>query len=164
MHYSAVVSGETVDVTIRRTGDHIEATIDGRVYTLEAIAAQPGVYWLRWNNRSLEVSLIETESGYSITIGPHQIPVEILDPRKALRRAAHHGHDGAVEVRAPMPGKIVRVLAQEQADVEHDQGIVVMEAMKMQNEIKSPKKGRIRRLEVKEGDAVNSGGLIAVVE
>jgi biotin carboxyl carrier protein len=90
--------------------------------------------------------------------------VEILDARAALRLAAHHGHDETVEIRAPMPGKIVKVLAEEGGSVESNQGIVVMEAMKMQNEIKTPRKGVIRRLMVAEGTAVNGGDLIATLE
>jgi biotin carboxyl carrier protein len=92
------------------------------------------------------------------------VTVEILDARNALRRAARHGPEGAMEIRAPMPGKIVRVLVAEGAEVEANQGLLVMEAMKMQNEIKSPKKGVVKKLAVKEGAAVSSGDTLAAVE
>jgi len=65
---------------------------------------------------------------------------------------------------APMPGKVVRILAAESAEVEAGQGIVVVEAMKMQNEIKSPKKGVVRKVVAAEGAAVNAGDVLAVVE
>jgi Acetyl/propionyl-CoA carboxylase, alpha subunit len=67
-------------------------------------------------------------------------------------------------VRAPMPGKVVRLLVAEGAEVNANQGLLVMEAMKMQNEIKSPKKGVVRKLSVAEGVAVNSGDLLASIE
>jgi biotin carboxyl carrier protein len=90
--------------------------------------------------------------------------VEIIDSRGALRKAAQHGHAGTVELRAPMPGKVVKVLVSEGATVDMNQGLLVIEAMKMQNEIKSPKKGTVRKLGVKETAAVNAGDLLAIVE
>jgi len=63
-----------------------------------------------------------------------------------------------------MPGKVVKVLVNEGAAVEMNQGLLVIEAMKMQNEIKSTKKGTVRKLGVKESTAVNAGDLLAIVE
>jgi biotin carboxyl carrier protein len=63
-----------------------------------------------------------------------------------------------------MPGKVVKVLVEEGAAVEMNQGLLMIEAMKMQNEIKSPKKGVVRKLGVTEGAAVNSNDLLATVE
>jgi len=90
--------------------------------------------------------------------------VEILDTRSALRKTAQLGHSGEVELRAPMPGKIVKILVQEGAAIEANHGVLVMEAMKMQNEIKSPKAGVVKRIAVAEAAAVNSGELLAIVE
>jgi biotin carboxyl carrier protein len=115
-----------------------------------------GVYWFSWNGRSIEAAVIRTDQGYIVSILGRHIPVEFLDSRKALRRAGHADREGVIEVRAPMPGKIVRILVAEGAEVVAHQGIVVMEAMKMQNEIRSPKQGKIRRLAVAEGTAINS--------
>ena len=162
--YKAMVSGERIEVVFNRTAGRIEANIGGRSYSLDATAVEPSVYWLNWNQQSFELTVLEHAGEYIVSIGPYRISVEIVDPRKALRRAAHSGQDGAVEIRAPMPGKIVRVLARENAAVEAGQSIVVMEAMKMQNEIKSPKKGVVRKLGVSDGAAVNSGDLLATVE
>jgi biotin carboxyl carrier protein len=164
---TAIVLGESVEISWNRAGDALEATVNGRVYDLEVKELRPGVYWFVWNGRSLEAVVTETtsiEGGHMVSIRGHRIPVELLDARKALRRASDTDHAGAVEVRAPMPGKIVRVLVTEGAEVAAHQGIVIMEAMKMQNEIRSPKKGRIQGLAVVEGAAVNSQDLIALVE
>jgi len=90
--------------------------------------------------------------------------VELLDARAALRKAAHHGQAGTVELRAPMPGKVVKVLVAEGTAVELNQGLLVIEAMKMQNEIKSPKQGVVRQLAAMEGAALNAGDLLAIVE
>ncbi len=74
------------------------------------------------------------------------------------------GEGGPRAVRAPMPGRVVRVLAAEGDEVAEQQGVVVLEAMKMQNEMRSPKAGRIRRVAVQVGDTVAAGDLLALVE
>jgi biotin carboxyl carrier protein len=164
MNYTVIVSGETVEVEFKRTQTGIEATIGDRTYVLEASTAEAGVYWFNWNGQSMEVFVWPNGSVYSVAVGSHSIAVEILDDRAKLKRTAQHRQSGAAEIRAPMPGKIVRVLVGEDANVEPNQGIVVMEAMKMQNEIKSPSRGKIQKLAVTEGETVRSGDLIAVVK
>jgi biotin carboxyl carrier protein len=162
--YPALVDGLNVDVEFERTEDRIKARVGDRTYQLEAASAEPGVYWLEWNHRSIEAVVRPSEQGYVVTISSSRVLVELLDTRKALRRVVHSGQEGIAVVRAPMPGKVVRILTPEGNPVEVSQGIVVMEAMKMQNEIKSPKRGRIQKLSVSEGSAVNAGDVIAVVE
>jgi biotin carboxyl carrier protein len=165
MKYTAMVDGQKIEINFERTGSKsIEARIGTKTYQLEASAVEPGVYWFNFNNRSIEVHVCQSGDGYSVAVSGHHIPVEILDARTALKKAAQHGHDGLIEIRAPMPGKIVKVLISEGGEVHPNQGILVMEAMKMQNEIKSPKKGVVRKLGVSEGVAVNAGDLLASVE
>jgi biotin carboxyl carrier protein len=165
MKYTAIVQGQNVEIELnRKPHGVIEAEINGRRYTLQGKAVEPGVYWLVQDNRSLEIGVSQAVDGYMVSLLGRRIPVEILDTRTALRRAAQHGQDGIVQIRAPMPGKVIKLLVAEGAEVEPNQGIVVLEAMKMQNEIKSPKKGVVRKLGVKEGAPVNSGDLLATVE
>jgi biotin carboxyl carrier protein len=161
---TALVAGERVDYQWDFVANAIKATVGGREYTLETQEIRPGVYWFAWNGRSIEAAVLPTNQGYVVSIFGQHIPVEFLDSTKALRRAAHGHHEGIVEVRAPMPGKIVRILAAEGAQVDAHQGIVVMEAMKMQNEIRAPKQGKIVRLAVEAGSALNSADLIALIE
>jgi len=159
-----MVAGERVNYQWDAHANIIEATVDGRKYRLETREIRRGVYWFSWNGRSIEAAVLRTNQGYVVSIIGQHIPVEFLDSTKALRRAAHSHHEGVVEVRAPMPGKIVRILATEGAEVEAHQGIVVMEAMKMQNEIRAPKQGNLVKLAVAAGGALNSGDLIALIE
>jgi biotin carboxyl carrier protein len=161
---TAIVLGESVEFAWNASGKTVEATVNGRTYNLEAKELRPGLYWFGWNGVSLEAAVTGTQEGHMVSIRGHHIPIELIDSRKALRRASQTDHPGAVEVRAPMPGKIVRVLVTEGAEVEVHQALVIMEAMKMQNEIRAPKKGRIQGLAVAEGAAVNSQDLIAFVE
>ena len=165
MKYTAVVQGQNVEIELnRKPHSVIEAVIGGRRYTLQGRAVEPGVYWLTQDNRSLEVGVSQSADVYMVSLLGNRIPVEILDTRNALRRAAQQGQDGVVQIRAPMPGKVIKLLVAVGAEVEPNQGIVVLEAMKMQNEIKSPKKGIVRKLGVAEGAAVNSNDLLATVE
>jgi biotin carboxyl carrier protein len=161
---TAIVAGERVDFQWDASANAIEATVNGRAYTLETKEIRRGVYWFSWNGLSIEAVVTRTDQGHMVSILGHHIPVEFVDSRKALRRAAHVHHEGVVEVRAPMSGKIVRILVSEGAEVEVHQGIVVMEAMKMQNEIRAPKRGKIVKLEIQEGSAINSADLIALIE
>jgi biotin carboxyl carrier protein len=164
MKYIANVEGRQVEIDFQTHGDAIEATIDGRTYVVEATAVEDGVYWFNLGNRSVEVAVTPAGDLYNVAIGGQQIDVEIMDTRAALKKAAQHGQAGVVELKAPMPGKIVKVLVAEGAEVSANQGILVMEAMKMQNEIKAPKKGIVKKIAVREGLAVNSGDLLAAVE
>jgi biotin carboxyl carrier protein len=165
MKFTAIVEGERIELELKRvSADTVEVEIGGRTHTVHVKAVEPGVFWFNWNHRSLEVAVTQDTDAYIVSLQGRRIPVEMVDARAALRRAAHHGQAGLAEVRAPMPGKIVKILVAEGAQVQPNQGLLVMEAMKMQNEIKSPKKGIVQKLGVSEGAAVNSGDLLAVVE
>jgi biotin carboxyl carrier protein len=165
MKYTAIVDGERVEIDLQLTGTNsIQAEIAGRKYALEAKALEAGTYWFNWHNRSIEVAVTPNGTGYAVSVGGQRLTVEMVDARNALQKAARHGQSGTIEIRAPMPGKIVKVLLTEGAEVQENQGILVMEAMKMQNEIKSPKAGAVKKLGVIEGAAVNAGDLLAMVE
>jgi biotin carboxyl carrier protein len=89
----------------------------------------------------------------------------VEDPRSLQgRRGTGAGMDGPRPVKSPMPGRVVRVLVEAGENVEEGQAVVVIEAMKMQNELKSPKAGRVARVVVGVGDAVGSGDVLVVVE
>jgi biotin carboxyl carrier protein len=164
MKYGVTIRDETFEVDLnRRAANTVEAQVGSRRYMLEAKAVQPGFYWLNWENRSIEVVVTEKNGSYLVMLAGRQILIELGDLR-TTRRHAHQGQAGVAQIRAPMPGKIIRVLAGEGAEVEVNQGILVMEAMKMQNEIKSPKSGIVKKIGVTAGAAVNSGDLLAEVE
>jgi biotin carboxyl carrier protein len=162
-HRTAISAGERVDVAWNESENTVEATVNGRTYQLEKRQISGDAWWFGWNGLSVEVLVSPQEQGYSVLIRGHRVFVEFLDSAKKARRRTGIS-EGVAEVRAPMPGKIVRVLRGRGDAVEAHQGIVVMEAMKMQNEIRSPKPGKVVDLRVAEGDAVKLGDLIAQVE
>ena len=98
-------------------------------------------------------------------MGSTRFAVELLDPRSLRSRQKSAGDEkGPRKILAPMPGRVVRLLVAENSEVEAGQGIVVVEAMKMQNEIKSPKKGIVKKISATAGAAVNPGDVLAIVE
>ncbi len=92
------------------------------------------------------------------------LAVEVFDPRSLRGRKSGAASDGRQNICAPMPGKIVRVLVEAGDSVEAGQGLVVVEAMKMQNEMKSPKTGRVVEVRTRQDAAVSPGEILMVVE
>jgi biotin carboxyl carrier protein len=137
--------------------------INGEVVEpLEAdiVEAESGVYSVIAGLASWEVRV----TGNEITIGSHRFRVEIEDPRQ-WKRSSHAGDThGRASIAAAMPGKIVRVLVAVGDEVAAGQGILVVEAMKMQNELKAPRAGRVTAIEVRENDSVNAGAVLATIE
>jgi biotin carboxyl carrier protein len=97
-------------------------------------------------------------------VGSQRFAAEVRDPRSLRSRTRAVDDHGPKKLTAPMPGKVVRILLSQGAEVEAGAGVLVVEAMKMQNEVKSPKKGTIQRIMVSEGAAVNAGDVLAIVE
>ena len=117
------------------------------------------------DGHSYEIKREQTPTDLHMWVGSTRFAVELRDPRSLRSRRASAGDEkGPRKLVAPMPGRIVRVLVAENAEVEAGQGVVVVEAMKMQNEIKSPKKGTVQKLVAAPGSAVNAGDVLAIVE
>ncbi len=124
----------------------------------------PGVYSLLLNGRSYEAYVSKRQGDapglagpYVVVVGLRRYVVELRDPRRWRRTGSSIEVEGPQEIMAPMPGKIVKVLAAEGQEVERDQGLVVIEAMKMQNELRSPRAGRVDRIYMAEGQGVETG-------
>ncbi|MGH9681459.1 MAG: acetyl-CoA carboxylase biotin carboxyl carrier protein subunit [Candidatus Acidiferrales bacterium] len=140
-----------------------EAAIDGRKIAFDAVAVAPGVYSILLNGRSFEVTVERSGESWLVRTAGREFQIEYRDPR--AWRGSRGGNielEGRQQLTAPMPGKIVRVLAKQGQSVEAGDGLLVIEAMKMQNEIRSPKSGTVERL-AREGQTVNAGEILAVV-
>jgi len=140
------------------------ATIDGRRIEAEALKVSTGVYSILLGGRSLEVRVESLAEGLLLHTGGLEHRVDIVDPRSWRRsRGGKVDLAGRQQVSAPMAGKIVRVLIAQGQHVESGQGLLVVEAMKMQNEIRSPKTGTVERLAAREGETVNAGEVLVVI-
>jgi acetyl/propionyl-CoA carboxylase alpha subunit len=140
-------------------------TLDGEAIEAHAQVLRPGVLSLIIDGRAWRVVLEEGIDEPAVRLSGERIPYRIDDPRSLQsRRARSGGTDGPINVKASMPGRVVRILAQQGETVDAHQGVVVIEAMKMQNELKSPKAGRVSELRVAAGDTVSAGDVLAVIE
>ena len=143
---------------------HLVVTIDSRRVEADAAKISPGVYSILLGGRSLEVRIETLADGLLLHTAGREYRVEIVDPRFWRRsRSGRIDLAGRQQISAPMAGKVVRVLVTPGQQVETSQGLLVVEAMKMQNEIRSPKTGTVERLLAKEGQTVNAGEILAVI-
>src|SRR5438067_835060 len=139
--------------------------LDSREIQMDAVLARPDVISVLIDGKAYEIKRERTATDMHLWVGSARYEAVLRDPRSLRsRKGGVADEKGPKKLLAPMPGKIVRVLVAEQAEVEAGQGILVVEAMKMQNELKSPKKGIVQKLAVKDGDNVNPGDVLAVVE
>jgi biotin carboxyl carrier protein len=168
MRLQANIGGAQPQIEIHEQDSQVCAVIDGRRYELAVSCSQSGNCLLVYEGRVFACRVdgrAESGSTVNVTVGTTAHAVTLIDPKR-LRSAAAFGadSDGAAQIVAPMPGKVVRVLVEAGQQVEAGSGIAVVEAMKMQNEMKSPKSGTVLRVNVEVGVTVNGGDLLAVVE
>jgi biotin carboxyl carrier protein len=139
----------------------LDCVVDGRPVTVDVQMLQPGVMSLMVDHQQYRSVL----DGDGVWIAGQRFEFAVEDPRSLQgRRGAGAGSDGPRPVKAPMPGRVVRVLVQPGDEVIEGAGVVVIEAMKMQNELKSPKTGKVVRVAVEVGGTVGAGDVLAVVE
>lgn len=167
MRLRARIGDREEDLVIKLHGARVSAEIGGRVYDLESREPQPDSYLFFLNTAVHECRVspqAATKGTFDVSIRGRNYAVTIIDPKR-LRSGQNSDrlHQGVAEIRAPMPGKVVRVQIEVGATVEKGAGVVVVEAMKMQNEMKSPRAGVIVSINVKPGDTVNAGDVLAVI-
>ncbi len=129
-----------------------------RQFSVEPLT--PGEYSVLIGGRSYEV----IASGSQIRVNGRAFSVEVFDPRSMRGRKSGGVGEGRQNIAAMMPGKVVRVLVAEGDPVEAGQGLIVVEAMKMQNEMKSPKAGRVAEVKTKADATVAAGEVLIVIE
>jgi biotin carboxyl carrier protein len=165
MTYDVLIDGKTYRLELARVDGRWVCHLDGREIEIDAVMPRRDVLSIIVAGKAYEIKRERTATDLHLWVGPVRHEVVLRDPRSLVSRRASAGPDqGPRKLVAPMPGKIVRVLVNEGDEVEAGQGMLVVEAMKMQNEIKSPKKGAVRKLVAATGANVNAGDILAVVE
>ena len=174
MRYHSILNGRERLVEVTQLGELFRVALfpDGtgegepRVLEVNAVPLHGSAVSLIAGRRSWDCDVEPGEEGrLGLHVNGTTVRLEMLDERKLrLRRAtSRFSLDGPQRVDAPMPGKIVRVLVKAGDTVAEGQGLVVVEAMKMENELKSPKAGKVVELHAVEGAAVEDGTRLAVV-
>jgi len=164
MTYEIAIDGKNYRLDLNQVEDRWSCQLEGREIEVDAVLARPDVLSLRIGNKAYEVKCERVAGDVHIWVGSRRFSAEVRDPRSLRSRVRAVDEHGPKKLTAPMPGKVVRILLSQGAEVEAGTGVLVVEAMKMQNEVKSPKKGIIQKILVSEGTAVNSGDVLAIVE
>ena len=139
---------------------------DQRPYEVEVRELSDGEYLLVHGTNVYRCRVNQQRgSRFEVSLRGRSYDITIVDPKRlgSSQAVGKHAH-GTAEIISPMPGKVVRILAEAGTNVEVGAGIIVIEAMKMQNELKSPKTGTVVSINAEVGQTVNAGAVLAVIE
>jgi biotin carboxyl carrier protein len=165
MTYDIIVEGTPHRLELEHKDNVYGCKLDGKAMVVDAVLSRPNVLSLIIGGKAYEVKRELVGSELHVWVKNARYAVEVRDPRSfRSRKASSQGGAGPRKLMAPMPGKVVRLLVQEGEEVESGQGLIVVEAMKMQNELKAPRKGIVRRILAAPGAAVNPGDVLAIVD
>jgi len=168
MKLQAEIGDAKHELDIKRDGENVYADIDGRNYELEASQPEPNVYLLKHENKVYEIFVSPNEKAgepYQVRAGMHDLEIKLIDPKRLRGTGSSDAlADGVAEIKTAMPGKVVRILVEKGTEVKKGEGVVVVEAMKMQNELKSPKDGIIKDIRIAEGATVSAGDVLLSIE
>ena len=160
---SAKAGRQLLDVTIERQNGIYIVDVGGVRHEVDSHKLEGDFFSILTGNKSYEVSVETTRDGYRVRHGATEQLVTLTDPGRQARDALADSK-GAETVVSVIPGKIVRVLVGEGDTVEAGQGVVVVEAMKMENEIMAPKAGSVSSIAVEPGQTVESGAELLRIE
>lgn len=168
MKLKAEFNNENHEINLQQNGSKTIAEIDGRHYELEADEVEPNVYLLKHENKIYQVFVStgkNTNEPFLVSVGANNFEIKLTDPKRLRSGAGDSGAaGGSAEIKTAMPGKVVRVLVEQGAEIKQGEGVIIVEAMKMQNEMKSPKDGIVKEIRAAEGSTVNAGDILAIIE
>lgn len=164
MKYVAQVGDHTYEIEIDDSGT---VRFDGRPLQVSLLQVGPlGLYSLLIENRSRELVVEETQQGYRVTLGSRTFHVRVADERELRLAGSRIGpvtSAGDLHIKAPIPGLVVRVLVRGGETVASGQPLVILEAMKMENELRAPRVGTVGDIKVKAGERVEQGAVLLVL-
>ena len=167
MSFIGKLGGQTYTVEIEETGKSVyRVSVDGNEFLVDGKKTGRTNYSLIVDNRSFEVEVDNTADEYRVLVDGRNYHIHLVDERRIRVGGTQSGLElqGRQNVSVPMPGKIIAVLVGEGDAVEKGQGLVIVEAMKMENEVRSPISGEVKEIRVKPGDTVEGGAVLIVVE
>jgi biotin carboxyl carrier protein len=150
---------------VSRTGEQLLVTIDGRAVPVNLARVDSHLLSLIVDGRSIEIATAPASGGgLSISVDATPVVASVDSGRRWRRKDDHGGAGGPQRITAPMPGKVVRVLVKPGDAVRARQPLVVVEAMKMENELRALRDGRVADVHAREGQSVDAGTLLIVVQ
>jgi biotin carboxyl carrier protein len=168
MKYEIEIDGLQAMIDLEERDGVLEVSVNDRPYRIKVSRPEAGIYLFFLGNDIFEARIAldhsqDRDRSARVYLKGRTFDTRLID-RKHRRGAADQPETGQQYVIAPMPGKVIRLLLEVGQQVAAGQGVVVIEAMKMQNELKSAKSGVLSDLRVKEADAVTAGQILAVVD
>ena len=154
-------------VEVERRGDYFSVEMDGQGHELELVSLDGAVASLRFpaTGRSLQITYHHGSNGsWRVTVGQREFDLEVLTPAEAVEAVSAARDSGPSRVMAPIPGKVVAVKIAPGDEVEPGQALIVLEAMKMENELAADQAGKVAAIHVAAGDTVEVGELLVELE
>jgi len=155
------------DLNVEREGHEFSVEIDGQRHELELVSLDGAVASLRYpsTGRSLQLTYHHDRNGsWRVTVGQREFDLKVLTPAEAVAAVSAARESGPSRIMAPIPGKVVAVKVEPGDEVEPGQPLVVLEAMKMENELASEQAGKVAAVHVAAGDTVDGGELLVELE
>ena len=164
MKLRGVIDGREQEIELEPTEGGYMVTVDGKTHEVDCANLEASFYSLIIAGKSYEISVRESgPDEYAVRHGGYLRTVHVVDPMAAIA-GAHLVQTGTITVKAVMPGRVVKVLVEEGDEVDEAQGLIVLEAMKMENEVSAPRRGKVQSLFVQSGQTLEAGDKIAVIE
>src|SRR5687768_11538665 len=167
MAFIAKLGEQSYTVEIEETGKSVyRVSVDGSEFLVDGKKTGRTNYSLIVDNRSFEIEVDHTEDEYRVLVDGRNYHINLVDERRVRVGAAQSGLEfqGRQKVSVPMPGKVIAVLVAAGDIVEKGQGLVIVEAMKMENEVRSPINGEVKEIKVAPGQTVEGGAVLLIVE
>ena len=169
MHYAAIINNTEFPIEISELSPgHYRVVIDGQIHDVDAQFISATTLSILENNASQRIETEENpQGGMNLRVHGQIVHLEMLDMRALrLRRAqdATATFDGPLTINSPMPGKVVKILVKENQEVNEGDGLLIIEAMKMENELRAPKSGIVKTIQAVEGATVESGAALCIVD
>ena len=145
-----------------------QVTVDGQLVTIDLEqSGGAGLYSMLFNNESHELLIGADRFNYTVTLHGEQFQVQVEDERTRRlnsRRKPPTVGEGELAIVAPIPGLVVKVLVKEGDEIQEDQPLIILEAMKMENELRAARKGKVQKINVAPGQRVEQNALLLLME
>ena len=167
MSYIAIINNKEYKIDVEEKGKNIFSfTIGNKNYSIDAVHSEHSLYSLIINGKSYEVDLDARDGVCNVLIKGEHYCINVINEKKKslVAKAKEFAAEGKQQITTEMPGKVARILVGKGQQVKRNQGVIVVEAMKMENELKTPKDGKVVEINVKEGETVEGGTVLLVIE
>lgn len=160
MTYTFKVNNEAYKIILNREKNQLYAEIDGQTYPVEYSRIDDYLYSILIDGKSTTLAVLKKGKHIQVFRNGVLTQLEYVSEREILKGGAV---SSGLEISSPMPSRVVKILKSEGDQVELDEGVIVVEAMKMESELKAPSAGKIKEIRVGEGDAVEAGTILVVL-